>query len=158
MDYYSKKAKAMYGLYLKGETCRKVYAAVRKGNKFVVIENSEGRNYKYQIAGGGVESGETNEEAIVREIIEELGIISKVVKSLGVTYYDSNWKYEDKEFIIKNEAEIFLVEFVSYVNNDKFGLDGEFDKKNVKGITLVSEEEMCSNVYEFTAGGLKFKK
>lgn len=159
MDYYTQKAKRMYELYLKGEPCRKVYAAVRIGERYVVLKNAEGRKWKYQLAGGGVEDDETNEEAIVREIIQELNINSKIVKSLGVITYQSNWKYEDKEFSINNEAEVFLLEFVSYSNNNQFGLDGEFTEiANVKGLAFISEEEMCANVYEFTSGGIKFKK
>lgn len=157
MDYYTQKAKHMYELYLKGESCRKVYAAVCKDNKYVVIKNAECKKFKYQLAGGGVECGETNRDAIKREIVEELNINSKIVKSLGVISYISNWKYEDKEFTINNEVEVFLLEFVSYANNNQFGLDGEFTE-NVKGVTLISEEEMCNNVYEFTSGGIKFRK
>lgn len=157
MDYYTQKAKRMYELFLKGEPCRKVYAAVRKEDKYVVIKNAEGRKYKYQLAGGGVEDGETNKDAIIREIVEELNINSKVVKSLGVISYKSNWEYLDKKFEIDNEAEVFLLEFVSYSNQNQFGLEGEFTD-NVKGVALVSEEELCNNVYEFASGGIKFAK
>lgn len=157
MDYYTEKAKRMYELYVKGEPCRKVYAAVRKDNNYVVIRNAEGKKWKYQLAGGGVETNETNEDAIIREIVEELNINAKILKSLGVIKYNTNWKFEDKEFTISNEAEVFLLEFDSYSDNKQFGIDGEFTNNNdVKGVTLVSEEEMCSNVYEFTSGGIKF--
>ncbi len=157
MDYYTQKAKRMYELYLKGEPCRKVYAAVRKEDKYAVIKNAEGKKWKYQLAGGGVEDGETNKDAIVREVLEELNINSKIVERLGVISYETKWKYEDKEFAITNEAEVYLVDFVSFSNNEKFGLDGEFSENEIKGRIFVSEEEMCSNVYEFTSGGIKFK-
>lgn len=158
MSYQEEKAKRMHDLYLSGKPCRKVYGAVRKGDEYVVIKNAEGKKYKYQLAGGSVEDDETNIDAIKREISEELNINSKVVKSLGVTSYKSDWKYQEKEFSIINEAEVFLLEFVSFSNHTHFGLDGEFTENNVKGITVVSEEEMLSNVYEFTSGGIKFRK
>lgn len=156
MDYYNQKAKKMYDLYLKGKPSRKVYAAVRKDNKFVVIKNAEGKKWKYQLAGGGVEDEETNGVAIKREILEELNINADIVKSLGVVNYKTNWTYEGKEFSINNEAEVFLLEFVSFADNNQFGLEGEFSENDVKGITLISKEEMCSNVFEFTSGGIKF--
>ncbi len=154
MDYYTQKAKRMYELYLKGESCKKVYAAVRKGDKYVVIENGEGKKYKYQIAGGSVEDGESSQEAIIREVCEELNINARIIKSLGVTNYTSNWEYDNKKFSINNKVEVFLLDFVSYADHDKLGLEGE----NVNNIVLISKEEMCDNVYEFTKGGITFKK
>lgn len=158
MDYYNQKAKKMYELYLKGQPSRKVYAAVRKDNEFVVVKNAEGKKWKYQLAGGGVEDEETNEGAIKREIVEELNINADIVKSLGVVNYKTTWTYEGKEFSINNEAEVFLLEFVSFANNNKFGLDGEFSEKDVKGIALISKEEMCSNVYEFASCEVEFSE
>ena len=157
MDYYTQKAKRMYELYLKGEPCRKVYAAVRKQNKFVVIKNAEGKKWKYQIAGGGVETDETKQEAIKREVLEELNINAEIVKSLGFVVYKTNWNYEGKEFSVDYECEVFLLDFISYSDNDKFGLDGEFDETKVKGIALISEEEMLENVYEFASAGIKLR-
>ena len=157
MEYYNRKAKRMYEKYLNGEICRKVYAAVRKGDSYVVIENAEGKKWKYQLAGGGVEDCETNEEAIKREVYEELNINAEIIKSLGVMSYKTNWRYDDKEFTINNEAEVFLLEFLSYSENTQFGLDGEFTQ-NVKGVRLISEEDLCNDVYEFASGGIRFRK
>jgi len=142
-------------LHLKGEICKKVYAAVHIDDKYAVLENGKGRKFKYQLAGGGVEDGETNQQAIIREIAEELNINAKLIKSLGNITYESKWKYKEKEFSIINEAEIFLLEFVSYLSNSKLGLVGEFTDK-VK-VNYVSEEEMRLNVYEFASGGIKFE-
>ena len=156
MDYYEQKAKRMYDLFLKNEPCKKAYGVVKKSNKYFVIENAPGKKWKYQIAGGSVEQGESCEQAILREIAEELNINAKIVKKLGTISYQTNWKYLDKEFSITNQAEIFLLDFVSFKSGDSFGVEGEFSNGNVKGITLVSKKEVCANVYEFADGKIKW--
>lgn len=156
-EYVNKKAKRMYELYLNNLPCKKVYAAVLKGDKFVVLKNEKSKNYKYEIAGGGVEDGETGEQAIKREILEELNMNVNVVKLLGTDSYKATWHYEDKQFDVNYKVEIYLTEFVSYANNNKFGLEGEFDGDNgITGIMEVTKQEMLENVYEFKSGGIKF--
>ncbi len=51
----------------KGKNRKKVYAAVEKDGLFAVIK-TVGYKYKYMLSGGSVEEGETNREAIIREI------------------------------------------------------------------------------------------
>lgn len=154
MNYYEEKAKRMYELYLQGKPCKKVYGAVHKGNYFIVLKN-DNKKWKYQLAGGGVENKETNEQAIVREVLEELNIQCEIVRSLGVLNYQSNWSYQNKEFTISNEAEIFLLNYVSAIDSTKIGLDGEFSNNTT--IALISKNEMLANVYEFASGMIKLK-
>lgn len=153
VDYYQQKAKYAYELFLKGKPFKKVYAVVRKGDKFVVLEHQKGK-YKYSLSGGGVDKGEDNVTAIKREILEELNINIKIVKSLGTINYVATWKYEGKEFDVDYEAEIFLTEFVSYGVNKNFGIEGEFDTKEIN-ISEISRNEMINNVAEFVAYGIK---
>ena len=154
MDYYESKAKIAYDKYIKGEPFKKVYAVVQKEDKFVVLRNSKGR-YEYSLSGGGVDDGETNVQAIERELLEELNINVEIKKSLGFCNYVRTWRYQGKEFDIDYVSEIFLTEFVSYADNKNFGLEGEFDGKGIS-IAEISREEMINKVYEFTAGGIKF--
>lgn len=155
-NYYNNKAKRMYELYLNNLPCKKVYAAVKKGDKFVVLKDDKNPKWKYQIAGGGVEDGEDNITAIKREIKEELNLNVKVIKSLGVINYVTPWTYENKTFDVKYEAEIFLTEFLSYANNTGFGVEGEFDGSvGVSGVVEVSKQEMLENVAEFKKDGIK---
>jgi 8-oxo-dGTP pyrophosphatase MutT (NUDIX family) len=44
------------------------------------------------LAKGGIESGETTEEAAVREVREETGIVAEIERSLGDTRYFYVWE------------------------------------------------------------------
>lgn len=155
MDYNKQKAKLAYELYLKGLPFKKVYAVVQKGDKFVVLKHETGK-YKYSLSGGGVDAGEDNITAIKREIIEELNINIKIVKSLGIAKYVRTWHYNGQDFDVDYEAEIFHTEFVSYGKNKDFGLEGEFDAKKIS-IDEISKDEMLANVAEFVSLGIKFE-
>ncbi len=108
MTYQEEKAKRCYKLYKKGETFKKVYAAVQKGEEFIVLhfQNSKAED-KYRLAGGGVDDGETNEIAIKRELLEELNVNVEIVKSIGTITYPTQRKYKHHEFELVCEAEIF---------------------------------------------------
>lgn len=154
-EYYNKKAKYAYELYMAGKPFKKVYAAVKKGDMYVVLKNKNGR-YKYSLSGGGVDPGEDNITAIKREILEELNMNIEVIRSLGVRHYLRTWHYEEHEFDIDYEAEIFLTKFVSYAHNKDFGLDGEFSSE--VSIAEISKEEMLDTVYEFKDDKIRLRK
>ena len=146
MSYYQKKLKHEYSLFLKKQPLKKVYAAVSINGKFAVLTCNAG-NFKYCLSGGGVEKGETNQIAIVREIGEELNMNVEIVKSLGTIHYTADKEYKGKKFTSNYEAEIFLTKFISYGKNTKLGIDGEFD--NSINVAIISKEEMLNNVAEF---------
>ena len=152
-SYFSKKVKHAYKCFKKGKPRKKVYAAVEKGDKFVVLKGREGASYKYNLAGGTIEKRESVEKAIKREILEELNIKSEFVKSLGVIKDKSKWNYKGEEFWVTDEMEIVLVKFVSYGKNKSFGISGEFTEEDKP--VEITKEEMLNDVYEFTKGGLK---
>jgi len=153
-EYYNKKAKLAYELYTMGKPFRKVYAAVKKDEKYLVLKNDKG-NYKYSLAGGGIDPSEDSVTAIKREILEELNVNVKVVKSLGMMHYVNTWSYEGQNFDVQYEVEIFLAEFKSFAHGKGFGLEGEFDENF--SVAEISKEEMLSSVYEFTKGGIELK-
>ena len=55
---------------------------VHNGSLLLVHRIKDGNEY-YVFPGGGIEAGETPEEAVVRELREEAGITAAVVKRLG---------------------------------------------------------------------------
>lgn len=82
------------------EGCRGI---LKKDDKYLMVNV-----LKYDITtfpGGGLEEGETREECVVRELLEETGIESKVItKTVTLTEYfsDSIWRHN-----------FFLCEFVN---------------------------------------------
>ena len=63
-------------------TGTRAVAVIIKDNKVALIHRKkEGRDY-WVFPGGGVENGETPEEAVVREVQEELSLVGKVEKLL----------------------------------------------------------------------------
>lgn len=153
MTYQEKKAKYAWELYQKGLPFKKVYAAVEKDGKYVVLAHEQ-KKYKYSLSGGGVDDGEDNITAIKRELLEELNMNVEVVRSLGTMTYPSYRKYQDKEFELPCVAEIFYTKFISYANYSQFGLDGEFSGKDIR-IAEITKDEMLNEVAEFTSFGIK---
>ncbi len=148
MTYQEKKAKYAYGLYLKGLPFKKVYAAVEKDGKFLVLKDqSPERLWPYSLSGGGVDEGESNEQAIKRELLEELNVNVEIVKSLGSFKYMSKRRYKDFEFDLECVAEIFYTKFISYGKNNEFGLAGEFDSRTA--VAEISKQELLEGCYEF---------
>ena len=152
MSYYTNKAKLAYELHSKGLPFRKTYAVVEKDGKFLVLTATKGK-HKYMLAGGTIDNGEDVNTAVIREVMEELNVNVEVVKHLGTIKYQSNWNYEGNSFVMENVAEIMYTKFVGFSNNDKLGLDGEFDSDTQ--VALVSKEEMLNNVAEFVTFGVK---
>ena len=70
-----------------------VAALIRKGNAFMICQRPEGkaRAGLWEFVGGKVESGETLEEALVRECREEIG----VTVTVGAPYMDVTYDYPD---------------------------------------------------------------
>ena len=152
-DYYRSKALRAKELYNKGLPFVKVYAPVRDGDKFMVLAKETEDGIKYYISGGGVDEGETLEQAIKRELMEELNVEVDVIKELGV--YDKlykTWRLDDESFDIQYEIHVFDTKLKKKLEG-KFGLDGEFDK-NVK-IAWIDKETLISTIPEFRDFGIK---
>lgn len=67
-----------------------VHGLIKQGDKYLFIKRSEINDYKpneWDIPGGTVEFGETPDEALTREIIEETGLTVEIKKP---TYIISN--------------------------------------------------------------------
>ena len=61
----------------------RVRAIIEKDNKFLVCKHKDKSKKYYFLPGGHVEFGETGEEAIIRELKEELTISVKKVSLIG---------------------------------------------------------------------------
>ena len=107
-DYYRQKALRAKELLDKGLPFVKVYAPVRVGDKFLVLAKQTDNGVIYSLSGGGVDEGETLQQAIKRELMEELNVEVDIIKELGV--YDKlfkTWRLDDESFDIRYEIHVF---------------------------------------------------
>lgn len=152
-EYYRKKALRAKELYDKGLPFVKVYAPVRDGNKFIVLEKNKNGEIIYDISGGGVDEGEDLETAIKRELKEELNVEVEIIKELGV-YNDfyHTWELDGEKFDIRYEIHVFDTRLIRSESGN-FGLEGEFD--NSIKIARIDKETLLSKVAEFCDFGIK---
>ena len=70
-------------------------AIIIKDNKIAMVYSKK-YNY-YQFPGGGIESNETKEDALIREVKEEVGleVIKDSIKEYGIVIRKENGKIED---------------------------------------------------------------
>ena len=87
------------------QTIKVVAAIIKDGNKVFISERGYGEfRGKWEFPGGKIEEGETGEEAVVREIKEELRSTVKVLKFFG----EINDVHGDRCFNVK----FFICELV----------------------------------------------
>ena len=73
-------------------------------NEVGVIRNDYG---DYFLAGGGIEPGETKEEALLREVQEEAGLLANIEAYLGT---DAEYFYDaDRQLYVNKIGHFFLI-------------------------------------------------
>jgi len=85
-------------------------------------------NGNITVPGGGVDEGETIEQAVVREAKDETGMVVKPVEVLCQANYDVPMKYKSKEFVSKRRETYYICEIVDEAN-EQHGLEGEYAGK-----------------------------
>ena len=108
---------------------RKVVAAVIiKDRKVLILQRGETAPWmpcKWNLPGGMVDAGETNDEAVVREIEEETNIVISKKDVVSMGYFDG--------------GSYMLETFKAYTNSNKLP-DGSFDSNLRKSLLPISEE------------------
>ena len=78
-------------------------AIVEIDGKIALIKRVRNNHEYYVFPGGGIEEGETPEEAAVREVKEELGIDIEIVKLLTTLTFNNKLQYYFHAKYIKGE-------------------------------------------------------
>lgn len=93
-------------------------AAIIKGNKILMVYIEDGEHHYWTLPGGGVEQGETLEQAVIREVREEVCLDVQVEKLLFKYSYSIG------------ECYCFLVSPVYDTQEEHLGFDPELNEDN----------------------------
>lgn len=75
------------------------YGIIGNQSELVVIKKNGGPyTNRYDLPGGSLEDGEGLDQAILREIREETGLLVQVYQQLGITSFKYPWDYENWHF------------------------------------------------------------
>ena len=128
------------------------YGLIIKDGKIALIKKARG-GYKglLDLPGGGIEYGETPEETLVRELMEEAGVKVVDYKLLTVTSTRIKWHDENFNEDLHQIGILYKVELKDYkLKEDGDGLDS--DGCSYYDINKLSKDEITP----FTRDGLEF--
>ena len=109
---------------------QKVGAAIVRDQKVLVVRKKSKEDAEYYMAGGKMEGDETQREALIRELDEELGVIVKTMEYLGS--YEDLAVFERVPLVIH----AYKVEIEGEINaqseiKEYAWIDRNFEKKGI---------------------------
>ena len=111
--------------------------AIIKNNKILLQKRAD--NEKWAIHGGGLELGETFEEALIRELKEELNIKPINLKFINI------YSGDDMHFIYPNDDEVFGI-CAAFLAED-FDGDIHIDEDEVTEVKWFNLDELPGNIH-----------
>lgn len=124
---------------------------VIRGDRILLVEHElSGRDF-YNLPGGGIEEGETPEQAALRELSEECNVSGKVIRPLTVAYKPD----------MESRVYTFLVEVPEDAEAVK-GIDPEVsaEEQSIIGVKWLRLDEIAERdrAYLFDAGLMRVPK
>ena len=161
-QYVNDKTMEAYGKYLRGEYFEKARAIIVKDGLVAYIKDLVTNNIT--IPGGGVDNGETLEQACKREALEESGFEVKPLIQVASNEYEVKMEIGSVDFISKRIEYFYICDYIADKSKASLGLDGEYEGKvevffdkadklkdysriSDEGITKVKEYIEQSNCY-----------
>ncbi|MEC7840125.1 MAG: NUDIX domain-containing protein [Chlamydiota bacterium] len=98
-----------------------IYGIIKQDDTILLIKKTRGlyKNY-FDLPGGRQEEGETHEQALVREIEEETGVIPKKWKYTETFHYQCDYLQNGKLYEFHHEGLIYMIEEFDAQNIDFF--------------------------------------
>lgn len=120
----------------------RITAVVLRKDNILLVEQNVDNTRNWSLPGGGLDEGETLEEGIIRELIEETGVKIKVKELLYLCDY------------IRHDRHVVHMTFLAEAPNDEIGeTTPGLDENPIKSIAYVPVDEI--ETYGFSK---KFKK
>lgn len=88
--------------------------------------NKKGTRLMYLFPGGGVDEGESLEQAAVKEVKEEVGLAIKNIRPIGhETYYDKKFDKPSRAKLYKGSHDVWLCAKYSSKDTSQLGVKGD---------------------------------
>lgn len=121
---------------------RAVRAVIRRGEEILLVSTNQG---DYKFPGGGIEAGESEEEALLREICEETGYVDVEIGTCIGTTFEQNIDTE-----ITTENTFFQMEskyYECFLKSEKrvVGSLDDYEEKLGFKPKFISLEEVCAS-------------
>ena len=115
---------------------KRAFAAIIRDNHILMVRVVNGIKEFWTLPGGGLEDGETYEDAVVREVLEEVNLKVTVVKHLFTDTFENGTQ------------KCFLVEEAEQNSIPKLGFDPELpkDKQQLKEVKWQPIKEMSKDI------------
>lgn len=126
-EYKLQKIKYSYNLEKEGRLFEKARAVVVNDGKVLILFNP--KTNAYTVPGGGVDEGETVEQAVKREALEESGYEVEPVKKIWSNFYEVPMEFEGKKFISHRVEYFYLCTLKNQNHENVNGIEGEYECK-----------------------------